>query len=133
MSKSDSQLDQSSACSSLAIKLPGVIDGGVQLSDAERRHVDTCLFCQAELVRYRRLLRALHELRTTFVQPAPGLLADILDHLGERGERRAVQSLITGKRIAYTGGLAVATLAGVTGAVLLAGRAKGKSRGKSAA
>ena len=37
-----------------------------------------CLRCQAELVQYRKLLRALHDLRTEVLEPAPGLLAEVL-------------------------------------------------------
>lgn len=120
-------------CADLAEKLAGVVDGTTVLPPEQRGHVESCLACQAELVRYRRLLRALHGLRTTVIHPAPGLLAEILDNLGERGERRAVHSLITGKRAAYTGGIALATVAGVTGALLLAGRARGRSKSNKAA
>jgi hypothetical protein len=115
------------------VKLSGVVDASEALSVSEQRHVEFCLQCQAELVRYRKLLRALHDLRTTVIQPTPGLLANILDNLGERGERRAVRSIMTGKKVAYTGGLAVATVAGVTGALLLAGRARGKGKSVKAA
>ena len=37
-----------------------------------RRHVERCLRCQAELVQYRKLLRALQRLRTEVLDPAPG-------------------------------------------------------------
>ena len=47
-------------------------------SASARRHVERCLRCQAELVQYRKLLRALRALRTEVLEPAPGLLADIL-------------------------------------------------------
>ena len=40
-----------------------------------QRHVESCLRCQAELARYRRMLRALQLLRTQFLEPTPGLLA----------------------------------------------------------
>jgi hypothetical protein len=113
-------------------RLPAVVDNDDVLSPIERGHVDSCLQCQAELVRYRKLLRALHDLRTNVIQPAPGLLADILDGLAERGERRAIRSLVTGRRAAYTGGIAVATIAGVTGVVLLAGRSRGRTTRKAA-
>lgn len=120
-------------CARVIPKLAGAVDGSETLDAQEQAHVESCLSCQAELVRYRRLLRALHDLRTTIIHPAPGLLAGILDNIGERGEQRAIHSLVTGKRIAYTGGIAIATVAGVTGALLLAGRARGKSRSNKAA
>ncbi len=115
-------------CGNVLDKLAGVVDGDVSLQADDRRHVESCLKCQAELVRYRRLLKAMHDLRTHVVQPHPGLLADILDNLGERGERRAIRGMLTGRKAAYTGGLAVAAVAGVTGAVLLAGRSKKNSK-----
>lgn len=111
-------------CDAVLPKLAGVVDDGLVLSSPESAHVQSCLACQAELVRYRKLLRALHDLRTTVVRPAPGLLADILDNLGERGERRAIRSIVTGRRAAYTGGIAVAAVAVGTGALLLAGRTR---------
>ena len=55
-------------------------------------------------MQYRKLLRALHDLRTEVLEPAPGLLTEILGHLEEAGERRAVRSLLTGRRVAYLGG-----------------------------
>jgi hypothetical protein len=114
-------------------KLAGGVDGSEILAGDEQAHVESCLQCQAEIVRYRRLLRALHDLRTTVIRPAPGLLADILAGLGERGEQRAIRSMITGRRAAYAGGIAVATVAGVTGAILLAGRGSKPKGSKKAA
>ena len=90
-----------------------------------RAHVDTCLRCQAELVQYRRLLRGLHNLRTEVLEPAPGHLTSVLAHLEAAGERRAVRSMLRGRKAAYVGGIALATAAaGAAGAVVLAGRAK---------
>lgn len=120
----------SDICTQLAPKLAGVVDDTATLSSEESEHVKTCLACQAEIVSYKKLLRAMHELRQTVVQPSPGILADILDGIGERAERRAVLSVITGRRAAYTGGIAVAAVAGVAG-VIIFGRAKSsKSKGR---
>lgn len=125
-------VEHENICSRVLPKLAGVVDGDVTLTSIEKKHVEACLKCQAELVRYRKLLRALHDLRTTVIQPAPGLLAEILESIAEKGERKAIRSLISGKKVAYTSGLAVATVAGVTGALLL-GRAWGKGKTKKAA
>ncbi len=73
-------------CDDLAEVLSDAADGSVMLDRAARRHVDRCLRCQAELVQYRKLLRALHNLRTEVLEPHPGLLADILAHIEEAGE-----------------------------------------------
>lgn len=109
--------------------LAGAVDGGTVLSLEEQRHAESCLQCQAELVRYRKMLRALHDLRTSVIRPAPGLLADILDNLAEKGEQQAIRSILSGRKAAYAGGIAVATVAGVAGAVILIGRGR-SSRGK---
>ena len=42
-----------------------------------------------ELARYRKMLRGLHLLRTRYLEPAPGLLAQTLAALEEVGEREA--------------------------------------------
>lgn len=113
-------------------KIPGVVDGSAVLAHKEQHHMEHCTACKAEIMRYRKVLRALHELRTAVIRPAPGLLADVLDGIAEKGEQRALRSIVTGRRAAYVGGLAVATVAGVTGAVLLAGRGKSKPLKKAA-
>ena len=111
-------------CDELADVLPGVADG-TQIADrAARRHVERCLRCQAELVQYRKLLRALHSLRTEVLEPAPGVLSDILASLEAAGERHALRSMLTGRRLAYAGGIAAATAAGAAGALLYATRTR---------
>ena len=111
-------------CESVAAALPGIVDGLVVADLDLRRHVDVCLRCQAELAQYRKLLKALHQLRTEVLEPAPGLLTDILLTLEAAGERRAMRFLLTGRRAAYVGGIAAATAAGAAGAIVLASRAR---------
>lgn len=113
-------------CDEIAALLPGIVDGGEIAERRVQRHVESCLRCQAELVQYRKLLKALHVLRTEVLEPAPGLLAEILAGLEAAGERRAVRSLLTGRNAAYAGGIAAATAAGAVGALLLAQRARGR-------
>ena len=110
-------------CDDLTELLAEVGDGATITDPASRRHVESCLRCQADLVQYRKLLRALHNLRTEVLEPAPGLLPEILAHLEAAGERHAVRSMLTGRRLAYAGGIAAATAAGAAGAILF-------SRGK---
>ena len=107
-------------CEDVIDFLPGVADGSATLSDAAVWHVERCLRCQAELVQYRKLLRALRTIRTEVLEPAPGLLADILAAVSESGERHAVRHLLSGRTVAYVGGIAAATAAGAAGAVVLA-------------
>jgi hypothetical protein len=111
-------------CEEVSDLLSDVADGSLVLERSTRRHVDRCLRCQAELVQYRKLLRALHALRTEVLEPTPGLLADILATLEEAGERRAVRSMLTGRRMAYVGGIAAAATAGAAGAILIATRGR---------
>ena len=111
-------------CEELADDLAAAADGSVLLGSDERGHVERCLRCQAEVVQYRKLLRAMHSMRTEVLEPAPGLLSDILANLEAAGERRAIRSILSGHRAAYLGGLAAATAAGAAGAVLYANRAR---------
>jgi hypothetical protein len=100
---------------------PGTLDR------AARRHVQACLRCQADLVQHRRVLRALRALRTDVLEPAPGLVTEVLAHIEEAGERHAIRSLLTGRRAAYIGGLAAATAAaGAAGAVVLVTRTRSR-------
>jgi hypothetical protein len=111
-------------CEDLSEALAATGEGTSHLSRAERRHVERCLRCQAEVVQYRKLLRTMRTLRTDVLEPAPGLLADILAHLEESGERHAIRSILSGRRIAYLGGLAAATAAGAAGAIVFASRTR---------
>lgn len=109
-------------CDQVADQLSAAADGGEALALDARRHVETCLRCQADVVQYRKLLRTLRSLRTEVLEPAPGLLSDILANLEEAGERRAIRAAINGRRAAYIGGIAAATAAGAAGAIVLASR-----------
>jgi hypothetical protein len=111
-------------CDQLSESLADAARGTVVLDAASRRHVEHCLRCQAEIVQYRKLLRALRAMRTQVLVPAPGLLPEILATIEEAGERRALRQLIHGHRVAYIGGLAAATAAGVGGAIVIASRSR---------
>ena len=87
-------------CDSVAALLPAVIDGNERADRRVRRHVESCLRCQAELVQYRKLLKALRHLRTEVLEPNPGVLSGILAGLEEAGERGAIRSLLSGRRTA---------------------------------
>ena len=105
--------------------LPGIVDGTVTVDDATLAFIESDLRCQAELARYRKLLRTLEQLRTRYFEPSPGLLAATLTALAEEGERRVVHSMITGRRLAYAGaalGTAVAAGAAATAVVLARSR-----------
>jgi len=106
-------------CDEIAPSLAGVVDGSARLDRAERRHVDRCLACQAELARYRKLLRVMHSLGTITSPVPPGLLAEVLAYLDEAGDRGAARAAFTGRRVAYLGGIAAATAAAGAGAAIV--------------
>lgn len=106
-------------CDDVALVLPRLLDGGDPVDLAVSRHVETCVRCQAELARYHKLLRALRALRTHYLEPAPGLLTQTLAALEEAGERRAVRSILSGRRAAYAGAIGGAAVAAGTAATLV--------------
>jgi hypothetical protein len=117
-------------CEDLATALAASPDGHTLTEVAAQRHVDGCLRCQAELAQYRKLLRALHNLRTEVLDPAPGLIADVMSRLEASAERTAVRSMIRGRKAAYVGGIAVATAAAGAGAAfVLATRGRRRAAG----
>lgn len=111
-------------CDSVSEVLPQLVDSGLEVDPRVINHVDNCLRCQAEMVQYRRLLRTLHQLRTEVIEPAPGLVADVLAHVAAAGERRAIRSILNGRTAAYAGGIAAATAATAVGAIIFANRAR---------
>lgn len=112
-------------CEQVADSLAEVADGTVLLPADAREHVEHCLRCQAELVQYRKLLRALRSLRTDLLEPAPGYLPELLAMLEAESERWSTRMLLSGRRSAYLRGLAAAaTAAGVGGAIVLASRTR---------
>lgn len=111
-------------CDELATDLSAAADGSTLLGGDQRQHVETCLRCQAELIQYKKLLRTMRTMRTEVLEPAPGLLADVLASVAGAGERRAIRSMMAGHRAAYLGGLAAATAAGAAGAIVFASRAR---------
>ena len=113
-------------CDDIARILPDAVDGGVAVEDSVQRHIDTCLRCQAELARYRKMLRGLHLLRTRYLEPAPGLVAQTLALIEEAGEREARRAILSGKRMAYAGAIggAAAVAAGAAATVVIVHRAR---------
>jgi hypothetical protein len=108
--------------------LSDAANGESILSRDARRHVERCLRCQAELVQYRKLLRALRTMRTEVLEPAPGLLTDIFATLEESAERRALRSMLHGRKVAYISGIAAATAAAAGGAIVIAARSRRRLR-----
>ena len=112
-------------CDAVADLLAGVGDGSQRLDRDERRHVERCLRCQAELAQYRKLLRAMRSLRSATVAPPRSMVADVLARIEATGERNAVRAALTGRRAAYIGGIAAAaTAAGAGAAIVLVTRGR---------
>ena len=81
-------------CDDVAQLLPEAVESGAAVELSVQRHIESCLRCQAELARYRKMLRGLQLLRTRYLEPAPGLLAQTLAAIEEAGERHAVRSIL---------------------------------------
>lgn len=98
-------------CDDVARLLPAAVENGAMVDASVQRHIESCLRCQAEVARYWRMLRGLQLLRTRYLEPAPGLLAQTLAAIEEAGERRAIRSVLSGRRLAYAGALGGAAVA----------------------
>src|SRR2546423_3510251 len=73
-------------CEEVARMLPETVEG-TPVDLAMQTHIESCLRCQAELARYRRMLRALEQLRRRFLEASPSLLVQTLAGLEEGRER----------------------------------------------
>src|SRR5258706_11099519 len=108
-------------CDEVTALLPALVDGDQNADPEAALHVETCLRCQAELARYRRLLRTLALLRTRYAEPTPGLLGETLAALTDAAEEGARRTLLSGRRLAYAGAIGgTAVAAGATAALLIA-------------
>jgi predicted anti-sigma-YlaC factor YlaD len=66
-----------------------VVDGVLPDDPDEAAHLGSCLSCQAELARYRRLARLLAQLRDERAELPPGLLNDVLATVERAARSRA--------------------------------------------
>jgi hypothetical protein len=116
-------------CEDVALILPRAVDVGEPVDLKVQQHVSSCLACQAELARYHKLLKALRLLRTQYIMPAPGTLAQTLAALGESQERQAIRSILSGRRGAYLGALGgAAVAAGAAAAAVVVAKRRGAPR-----
>jgi hypothetical protein len=106
-------------CDQLTDLLAATAGDTALLDVRAQEHLGHCLRCQAELAQYRKLLKALRTLRTEVLTPAPGLVSDIFATIEAAGERQAMRSAIRGRRAAYVGGIAVASVAAAGGAAIV--------------
>ncbi len=107
-------LRRRTSCAAAAPWLAAVASGEGGTPRRLRAHIATCLSCQAEVARYRRLRRHLRSLRFDAVDPDPSLYVEVL---------AAVDGMVTAdhgghvvlRTVAYVGGISVATAAGAAG------------------
>ncbi len=109
------------SCEQAAAYLAEMAEGAAALPEVVG-HVECCLSCQAELARYHKLLRHLHQLRTCEVALPEGVVAEVLSALEKAAARSAVRSVLTGRRVAYGG--AVVAAGGAAAALVMLTRAK---------
>jgi anti-sigma factor RsiW len=111
-------------CADVTTDLPAILDDGRPASAQLVAHVETCLACQAELARYRRLVRLLHQMRAAEVEPPPGVVSEVLEAIERAAERRMIRSVLTGRTMAYAGAVLAAGLAAV--ALVAMARTRGR-------
>src|SRR3954453_3709266 len=117
-------------CDDVTPMLPALVDGESPTSPVStevQAHIDSCLRCQAEIARYRRLLRTLAMLRVRYAEPTPGLLGDTLAALTDAAEEGARRTLLSGRRLAYAGAIGGGALAAGATAALLIARSRKRS------
>ncbi|HTN99810.1 MAG TPA: hypothetical protein VL068_03960 [Microthrixaceae bacterium] len=112
----------------MAIFLSESAEGSLGIPRGATRHIDHCLRCQAEQVQYRKVRRAMLHMTDTVIEPAPGLLAEIMAGVDSVSTADLVP--ITARqgsdlrRVAYVAAATAATAATAAGAIVLASRSK---------
>lgn len=102
--------------------LSDLVDGIIDLDDPIVVEMQSDLRFQAELVQYRKLMRALHSLRLEVVDPGPALADEVLASVDEGLERHGMRSVVTSRRLAYLGGIAATAAAAGASALVIARR-----------
>ena len=104
-------------CDDAAAAIASLAAGETPAKPKAADHVATCLRCQAEVARTRRVRSALATLRDARVSPDPELLPDLLialrevaDHDEKLAERRRLAAYVGGA--AAAGGLVLAVASG---------------------
>jgi len=86
-------------CDAVAEALPRLLEGSGRAERQLVRHVETCLRCQAELARYRRMQRLLGRLRAQHPPLPPNALGSVLAAAEERAGQEAVRAALRGRRL----------------------------------
>jgi anti-sigma factor RsiW len=109
-------------CGHASRVLTAVVDGSDSLPPRVASHLETCLRCQVDVVRYRRIARTMRQLGGQLNQPAPGLVLEILARV-EAAEAASERSS-RHRRTAYLAAATAATAAGAAGALVIATRSR---------
>lgn len=99
--------------------LPALADESEVPTVEVQHYIDRSLRAQADLARYRRMLRSLAALRDHQILPAPDLLDDILDAIDHPGLRSGRTR--TGRRLAVAASIGggVVAVGGTVAAILM--------------
>ncbi|MER3395846.1 MAG: hypothetical protein C4318_00035 [Acidimicrobiia bacterium] len=81
------EMSNETACLRAAQLLPGVVDGDIPKPVA--KHLRSCIRCQAEASRYRKIARELAKLNSQFATPPMDLVGPVLDALDNASARRS--------------------------------------------
>lgn len=113
-------------CGEVSERLSTMIDGE-ETDPRASAHLQTCLRCQAELARYRKLARLVRQVGSQRVEPPSELLAQVLAALERVAQEGVERSLHARRRAAYLAGLAAAAgAAGAAGAILVVTRGRAR-------
>jgi predicted anti-sigma-YlaC factor YlaD len=112
-------------CEDIRTALPAILDGRSAATLDIVDHVESCQDCQAELARYRGMLRLMQDLRAQRLEPPAGLMGEVLEALEGAAERTALRSALSGRRLAYSGAIGGMVLAG--GLVVIVARRSARS------
>lgn len=122
-------------CEAVAEALPRMLDGTRRADRILLRHAATCLRCQAEMARYRRMLRLLHQLRSQWprsVSEAPaGTVPRDVEQLAVHERRRPgaqprLGAMPAGRRQLAAALAAATAVAGVGAAAAVAAAARSR-------
>jgi hypothetical protein len=94
-------------CDGVSRFLPAYVAGEETLDPATLAHVAQCLRCQAEIARYRRMLRTLHGLRVDREQAPAGLIGNVMSGLDQPPGSHKIWLVVAG--VASAAGAVAAT------------------------
>ena len=116
---------ESITCASVAEQFAAVAGGESALDRSVVQHVAVCLRCQAEQSQYRRLMKAMRNLRDAPLSVDPALEHEIIFAIDDRDDR--TRGIVSSRVAAAIGGVA-AGAAAAAGVIALAVRQRRVAR-----